>query len=507
VSTVLTAGASRLTETLESTLENPASSPGFDLLANTNEVLSDVGLTAADGGGRLSFYGQDPIISSPHRFGAMAAIGLAAKSVAAAALWRARTGEGQDIHVDVRKALRRFCGFFEGKWETMNGRPPAMGGFAGNPFLDLPILHKTRDGRYVVALDFYPRSKTDTLKFLRCTDSLASIENAILHWRADDLEAAAAEEGLVLAMVRTTEEFLNEPQYTEVLSTMPLITVEKIGDSAPMPFRKDGKTPLDGIRACGMGHVIAGGAMGRDLAMYGADVLNIWRPNATEVEAFAWDVQVGMRSTILDSSAEDRARFDHLLKDADVFFANKRPGYLERNGLTAEELCATKPGLIHAKVNLHGDTGPWSNRPGFDEIGAAVSGVFCIEGTPTFPKSPVIVPICDNVVGWLGTVGILEALRRRATEGGSYRVVVSLTRTVLWLLSLGIFDKEYAAATAASSDEHTYVAPDLFTAETPLGTYQGMTDQVVMSRTKESYRTVLVPHGSSKPQWLRADGS
>lgn len=459
MSTVITTGATRgekassngrLTAALESKLKNPVSSPEFDLLANTNDVLSDVGMTAADSGGRLSFYGRDPIISSPHRFGAMAAIGLAAKSVAAAALWRARTGEGQDIHVDVRKALRRFCGFFDGKWETINGRAPAMGGFAGNPFLELPLFRKTRDGRYVVALDFYPRSKKDTLKFLRCTDSLGSIENAVLQWRADELETAAAEEGLVLAMVRTTEEFLNEPQYTEVLSTMPLITVEKIGESEPMPFKKDGKNPLDGIRAFGMGHVIAGAAIGRDLAMYGADVLNIWRPNATEVEAFAWDVQVGMRSTILDSSTEDRAKFDNLLKDADVFFANKRPGYLERNGLNAEEQCAKKPGLIHAAVILHGDTGPWSNRPGFDEIGAAVSGVFCIEGTPTYPKSPVIVPICDNVVGWLGTVGVLEALRRRASEGGSYRVVVSLTRTVLWLLSLGIFDKEYAAATAGS---------------------------------------------------------
>ena len=53
---------------------------------------------------------------------------------------------------------------------------------------------------------------------------------------ADELEAAAAEAGLVLAMVRTTEEFLTEPQYTEVLSTMPLITVEKIGESEPVPF-------------------------------------------------------------------------------------------------------------------------------------------------------------------------------------------------------------------------------------------------------------------------------
>jgi len=514
MSTAISSGATRgqrtggdesLTALLESKLENPASSPEFDLLENTNNVLSGVGLNAADSGGRLTFYGQDPIIPSPHRFGGMAAIGLAAKSVAAAALWRARTGEGQDIHVDVRKALRRFCGFFDGKWETINGRGPAMGGFAGNPFLELPLFRKTRDGRYVVALDFYPRLKTDTLKLLRCTDSLGSIENAILQWRATELETAAAEEGLVLAMVRTTEEFLNEPQYTEVLSTMPLITVEKTGESEPMPFRSRGKNPLDGVRACGMGHVIAGGAIGRDLAMYGADVLNIWPPNATEVEAFAWDVQVGMRSTVLDGSKEDRAKFDTLLKDADVFFANKRPGYLERNGLTADELCAKKPGLIHAKVILHGDKGPWSNRPGFDEIGAAVSGVFCIEGTPGHPKSPTIIPICDNVVGWLGTVGVLEALRRRAREGGSYRVVVSLTRTVLWLLSLGIFDKEYAASTAGSSDEHSYVAPDLFAAETPLGTYQGMTDQVVMSRMKESYRTVLAPRGSSKPQWLEHD--
>ena len=136
------------------------------------------------------------------------------------------------------------------------------------------------------------------------------------------------------------------------------------------------------------------------------------------------------------------------------------------------------------------------------EIGATVSGLFTIEGSSTRPKQPPIVPICDNVVAWLGTTGILAALLRRAIEGGSYRVVISLTRTVLWLLSLGIFDKAYAKATAGSTDEHTYIAPDLFTAETPLGTYQGMTDQIVMSRTPGGFRTVLAPRGSSKPEWL-----
>ncbi|WFU45497.1 CoA transferase (plasmid) [Bradyrhizobium sp. CB82] len=489
-----------LTETIVSKLANPATSSDFGYHGAVNDVLKDVGMSTSDSGGKLTFYGSDPIIPSPFRFGTMAAIGLAAKAVAIAALWQTRTGEEQDIAVDVRKALRRFAGFFDLKWETINGRPPALYEPL-NPFISIPMFRETRDGRYVVPLNIYPRLAARALNLLRCSSNPESVRNAILQWHAQDLENAAAEAGLPIAMVRTFEEFRKELQYTEVLSRMPLISVEKIGDSDPVPFKKNAKSPLDGIRAFGMGHVIAGAAMGRDLAQHGADVLNIWRPDDTEIEAFAWDVQVGMRSTILDYSKEDLAKFDRLLKDADVFFANKRPGYLKRNGLDAEELCARKPGLIHAEVLLHGDKGPWKDRVGFDEIGGAVSGLFCIEGTPTGPKSPPIIPICDNVVGWLGTVGILSALRRRAVEGGSYQVTVSLTRTLLWLYSLGLFDKDYARVTAGSSDEHADVAPDLFTEETPLGTYQGITE-TMLSRTPPAFRTVLVPRGSSKPEWL-----
>jgi crotonobetainyl-CoA:carnitine CoA-transferase CaiB-like acyl-CoA transferase len=491
-----------LTERLESKLNNPATAPDFDLQGGVNEVLKNVGLTSADSGGKLSFYGLDPIIPSPHRFGTMAAIGLAAKAVAVAALWRQRTGEGQDIHVDVRKALPRFYGFFDRKWETINGRPPALPQDPLNPFLNPHLFHETKDGRYVVAINIYPELAARALRLLNSIPSGEAVRNAILQWRAEDLENAAVEAGLPMAMVRTFEEFRKEPHYTDVLATMPLITLEKIGESEPIPFKKNGKSPLDGIRAFGMGHVIAGAAIGRDLAYYGADVLNIWRTNENEIESFAWDAQVGMRSTILDHSKEDRAQFDRLLKDADVFFGNRRPGYFEKYGLTAEELSHRKPGLIHAKVVLHGEHGPWANRVGFDEVGAALTGVFTTEGTPADPKSPPIIPICDNVVGWLGTVGVLEALKRRAIEGGSYRVVVSLTRTVLWLRSLGIFHKSYAQQTAGSTDEHVQVAPDLFTAETPLGTYQGMTDNVVLSRTPGSFRTVLEPRGSAKPEWL-----
>lgn len=494
-----------LTQALEESLRRPAASPDFDLFHAVNQVLSDVGMTLADCGGKLSFYGSDPIVPSPLRYGTMAGVALAARSVALAALVKQATGESQDISIDVRKALRRFCGFAERRWETINGRPPTLGSFAGSPFLSPPWFKETRDGRHAVALDFYPSIRARTLNLLQCSESTESIGNAIRQWRSSDLEEAAAEAGVPMAIVRTNEELRREIQYTEVLSKTPLITVEKIGESEPMPIRGRGDLPLSGIRALGMGHVIAGAAMGRCLALYGADVLNIWGPHACEIDFLAWDAQVGMRSTILDDSAEDRTQFHNLLRSTDIFFANKRPRFLEQRGLAAAELCALKPGLIHATVVLHGDRGPWAPRPGFDVHGATVAGVFPLEGTPADPRlAPIGTPVCDNVVGWLGVTGIFAALRRRAIEGGSYRVVVSLTRTALWLLSLGIFDKKYAQATAGKSDEHFYPEPDLFTAETPCGTYQGMTDQVFMSKTPGSYETVLVPMGSSKPEWLPA---
>src|SRR3954466_14371870 len=298
----------RLTEALEQKLSHPATSPDFDLHAATSEVLKDIGLTTADAGGKLTFYGREPILPSPTRFGTLAAVGLAARSVALAATWKQATGQGQDISVDVRKALRRFAGFFEGKWETINGRPPSPGGYAVSPFLKMgdAFFRETRDGRHVLALDIYPQLLVRTLDFLGCSPSTKSINDAIRKWNAVELEEAAAAEGLVLAMVRTNEEFLREPQYTDVLSKMPLITVEKIGESEPVPIKANGDNlPLAGVRAFGMGHVIAGAAMGRDMALYGADVLNIWRPRDFEIVWFPWDAQLGMLSTFPDEATSD----------------------------------------------------------------------------------------------------------------------------------------------------------------------------------------------------------
>jgi hypothetical protein len=80
-------GPDLLTETIVSKLDNPETSSDFNFHGAANDVLKDVGLSTADSGGKLAFYGRDPIIPSPLRFGTMAAIGLAPKATAVAALW------------------------------------------------------------------------------------------------------------------------------------------------------------------------------------------------------------------------------------------------------------------------------------------------------------------------------------------------------------------------------------------------------------------------------------
>ena len=209
---------SNLTETLTSNLNNAVSSSEFELNAALDSVLSGVGLSAAESGGKITFYGKDPIIPSCLRFGSMAAVTLAAKAVAAAGIWKFRSGEGQDIHVDVRKALRRFAAFFELKWELINGRPPSFASDPLNPFLDYPpmtLWNKTRDGRWVMPCNVYPKLRARATTLLRCDDSASAVQNAMLQWRADELETAAAEAGLPFAMLRTTEEFMK--RYSQVI--------------------------------------------------------------------------------------------------------------------------------------------------------------------------------------------------------------------------------------------------------------------------------------------------
>jgi hypothetical protein len=125
-----------------------------------------------------------------------------------------------------------------------------------------------------------------------------------------------------------------------------------------------------------------------------------------------------------------------------------------------------------------------------------------LEGSADQPQLPPIVVVNDYLAAWLAQVGVIAALRSRAEVGGSFHVHVSLTRVALWLISLGLFDKEWAYRTVGSCYQHAYLDPETFAATTSLGEYQGVTEQVTMSLTPGRYDPVLVPRGASRAEWL-----
>lgn len=489
-----------LTARLEHAYANRQSTAVFDLDSALAEVLGDVGLCIADAGGSLRHTGADPVIASPMRIGGAATIALLGKSVAAAAFHCWRGGSGQDIAIDLRPTPHRLCPFYDGKWELL-GRFPAVPTVEVGNALGA-TLFRTRDNRWVLPQAMYPNLRLRAQKLFGVPLTYEPVAEVIGKWDALALEQAGEEAGLVLPMVRSLPEFLAEAQYRQVLADMPLIEIERIGDSPREALLPVGDQPFSGYRALGMGHVIAGAGLGRSLALHGADVLNLWRLGEAELEPVYASANVGLRSSWVVPRYE-RGQIVELLQNADIFFHNRRPAFLREARLTAQDVAHERPGIIYVSVSLHGLTGPWADRAGFDQSAGAVTGFLALQGSDANPELPPIGVVNDYLTAWLAQIGIVSALRRRAEVGGSYHVHVSLTRVALWILSLGIFDRQWALKTAGSAPEHQYTDPETFRTQTPMGDYQGVTDQVSMSLTPGLYDPVLVPRGSSRLEWLQ----
>jgi crotonobetainyl-CoA:carnitine CoA-transferase CaiB-like acyl-CoA transferase len=306
-----------------------------------------------------------------------------------------------------------------------------------------------------------------------------------------------------MPLARNIKDVLKMDAFTKSVGLMPIVSVEKVGESDPIPFTPNPKAPLDGIRQLATTHVIAGPSIGRAMALHGADALNVWRPSDVEHTLWHYTSHVGMRSTLLElGDKAGQAKFRELLSKADVFVSNRRKGWRERFNITPEETIKQRPGLIDTQITWAGETGPWSSRVGFDITATLAWGLDNIEGSDEKPAHPSIFVACDYVAGWLATCGVLSALLRRAKEGGSYRVVVSLSRTALWLAELGIFDRDYVKKTAGSNDKHLYPDPDTFVVDTPMGRYKGVKEMIEMSKTPGEYKYPLTPLGSWQPSWL-----
>ena len=140
------------------------------------------------------------------------------------------------------------------------------------------------------------------------------------------------------------------------------------------------------------------------------------------------------RSIPLDlKSAEHRAVFHRLARDADVVLENYRPGVAAKLGAGWDELSALNPRLIYASVSGFGQTGPYAQRPGYDLIAQGLSGVMSVTGEPDGDPVKCGIPIGDLSAGLFCAVAILSAVIAREHTGRGQRIDTSLFEGALAL--------------------------------------------------------------------------
>jgi hypothetical protein len=207
------------------------------------------------------------------------------------------------------------------------------------------------------------------------------------------------------------------------------------------------RRPLAGLKVVDLTRVIAGPAITRGLAELGASVMRVAAPHLTDFSFVHCDLNWGKWNTLLDlRNQEDRKKLRDLIVDADVVVSGYRPGVLDKWGFSQNDILNLVKdrdrGIIYARENSYGWYGHWSHRSGWQQISDANCGVSMEFGramglneavTPVFPNS-------DYCTGVCGTVGILDALLRRARDGGSYTVDVALNYYSQWLVrSVGVY--------------------------------------------------------------------
>ncbi|MBI1394852.1 MAG: CoA transferase [Betaproteobacteria bacterium] len=209
----------------------------------------------------------------------------------------------------------------------------------------------------------------------------------------------------------------------------------------------DAKRPLAGVRVLELGTLIAGPFCSRLLAEFGADVIKIESPRGGdplrtwrklhEGTSLWWLAQArNKKSVAVDlKTAEGQEIVRRLAGEADIVVENFRPRTLESWGLGWEALSQANPGLVMVRLSGYGQTGPYSDRPGFGAIGEAMGGLRHLSGYPDRPPVRVGVSIGDSIAALYGAFGALMALRHREVNGGRGQVVdVALYEAVFGLM-------------------------------------------------------------------------
>jgi crotonobetainyl-CoA:carnitine CoA-transferase CaiB-like acyl-CoA transferase len=192
---------------------------------------------------------------------------------------------------------------------------------------------------------------------------------------------------------------------------------------------------LSGIKVLEQGTFITGPAAGMFLADLGAEVIKIEQPGTGDpFRAFRGGLYSphfqtynrNKRSVTLNpKQPEDAAVFDELVKEADVYIQNFRPGAAERLGAGETRLRALNPRLVYCAISGFGPTGPAAARPAYDTVAQAASAFLKLLINPANPR--VVGPaIADAMTGFYAAYGILGALVERGRTGQGRKVEVSM---------------------------------------------------------------------------------
>jgi crotonobetainyl-CoA:carnitine CoA-transferase CaiB-like acyl-CoA transferase len=457
-------------------------------LAALDHILKTVGWDAIPGD-HVRFTGADPVLPTNFKIGTAGSASIAAIGLAAADLWQLRTGRRQNVSVDVRAATMALR---SQRYLRVVDQPQT------ETWSKLSGFYRSSDGRWIQLHMQFPHHHEGALKLLGCEADRDTVATRVAEWKAAELEQALVDAGLVGTMSRTNEEWAAHPQ-SAAADRLPLFDIEKIGESDPetMP---DGDRPLSGIRVLDLTRVLAGPTSGRTLAEHGAVVMRISGPHLPFHENLVMDTGHGKIAAHVDlRNAEGTAQLQTLVRNSDVFTQGYRPGTIAARGFSPEDLAAMRPGIISVNLCAYGHEGPWRDRRGFDTLVQGVSGITVEEGQG---GAPAHLPgsVLDYVTGYLAAFGAMTALARRAREGGSYRVRVSLLQTAHWLKSLGRIP-DSANARQLPDPSYADVADLLTESQGPFGHLSFLKPVVQLSETPPHWVRPVSPLGSHPPVW------
>ncbi|WP_180901657.1 CaiB/BaiF CoA transferase family protein [Martelella soudanensis] len=224
-------------------------------------------------------------------------------------------------------------------------------------------------------------------------------------------------------------------------------------------------SPFEKLRVIDATHVLAGPFAAYQMAVMGADVIKIDRPgdpdqvrlqgpdrelSAAEMGTTYLAQGANKRSAALDLKTDGgQEALKALLKDADVFIENYRPGALASLGLGYEEIARINPRLVYCSVSAFGQTGPRGPETGYDFVFQAVAGLMALTGTGETGPLKTGAPVVDYATGYMTAFAITAALYHRERTGRGQHIDLAMFDATLMLMSTHI-----TALTAAGKSPH-----------------------------------------------------